>query len=240
VLAYDAAVPVNRSSLSAEAEVTTPDTEPPTSPGNPTFAAITGSTATASWTLAGDNVGVIAYRYSLDNGVNWTPLGNVLTANLTGLTRATQYILLVQARDAAGFWSQSSSGTFTTSSFDTDVLSFAGGNTGDGATYLVQGYQTPNLGSLVPNIVTGGRTISILQAFYDLWYGGSSITLQISGFSGNPGQGWLQSISVPSLGISLTGAGASFGCINSSICSWNWSTASGNFGGSGQLSIVHQ
>lgn len=240
VRAYDLAVPANYSGLSAAFQVTTPDTVAPGMPGAPTFSDITGTTALATWTAASDNVGVTAYRFSTNGGSSWTTLGSGLSTTISGLALSTNYTMLLQAGDAAGYWSSSSSGSFTTSSFHTDVLSFVGGNSGDGATYLVQGYQTPNLGSLVPNTVTGGQTITIFQAFYDLWYGGSSITLQISGFSGNPGQGWLQSISIPSLGISLTGAGASFGCVNSSICGWTWSFASGNFGGSGQMSIVHQ
>lgn len=112
VRSYDAAG--NRSALSNLISVTTIDTVPPLAPGNPTFSSITLNSATATWTTASDNVGVTGYRYSLDNGVSWTPLGNVTTTNLTGLASATSYTMYVQAGDAAGNWGPSGSGSFTT------------------------------------------------------------------------------------------------------------------------------
>jgi len=236
VLAYDG--PNNASGLSSAAGVTTPDTIPPGAPGNPTFSAITGSSATANWTAASDNVGVTGYRYSLNGGASWTTLGNVLTTNLSGLSLATSYTMLVQARDAAGYWGASGSGSFSTSSFGSDNMAFAGGTTGDGATYMLQGYRT-GLGALTPNTTFNGKTITTFTGYTDLTFGGHQASLVISGFSANPGAGWLQSISVPSLGLTLTGASASF-FYGSGTCTWLWPSWSGNFGGSGTLTITHQ
>lgn len=113
VRAYDGAG--NRSSYSNQVSVTTHDTVAPSKPGKPTFSAITLNSATATWTAATDNVGVTGYRYRL-NGSSWKNVGNVLSVNLSGLTQGTNYTMNVQARDAAGNWSSSSSGSFTTSS----------------------------------------------------------------------------------------------------------------------------
>ena len=68
VLAYDGAQ--NRSGFSNQVSVTTPDTCPPSAPGSATFSAITGGTATASWTAASDNVGVTGYRHSMNGGAS--------------------------------------------------------------------------------------------------------------------------------------------------------------------------
>lgn len=114
VRAYDLAVPANRSAFSNAVSVTTLDTVPPVAPGNPSFSAITGNSATATWTAATDNVGVTGYQYSLNSGASWTPLSNVLSTGLAGLSASTPYTMLLQARDAAGNWSSSSSASFTT------------------------------------------------------------------------------------------------------------------------------
>lgn len=114
VRAYDGAG--NRSNLSNQVSVTTPDTEPPSPPGTPTFTGITGSEATASWGAATDNVGVASYQFRL-NGDPWPPGGGggiFLSIGLTGLTASTTYTFEVRARDATGNWGAPSSGQFTT------------------------------------------------------------------------------------------------------------------------------
>jgi YD repeat-containing protein len=90
-----------------------PDTSPPTAPGNPTFTNITMTSATANWTVASDNRGVIGYDYRINSGA-WQTLGNVMTVPLTGLSAATSYTVSVRARDAASNLGPSSSGSFTT------------------------------------------------------------------------------------------------------------------------------
>jgi chitodextrinase len=90
-----------------------PDTTPPTAPGTPTFSSITGTSATASWTAATDNVGVTGYDYRLNSG-SWQSISNVLTLSLAGLTSVASYTFAVRARDAAGNLGPQSSGSFST------------------------------------------------------------------------------------------------------------------------------
>jgi YD repeat-containing protein len=90
----------------------TPDTVAPSAPGAPSFSSVTGSSASASWGAASDNVGVTGYQWRL-NGGSWNSTGSS-PASLTGLSPNTTYTFDVQARDAAGNWSASSSANFTT------------------------------------------------------------------------------------------------------------------------------
>jgi chitodextrinase len=90
-----------------------PDTTPPTAPGTPTFSSITGTSATASWTAATDNVGVAGYDYRLNAGT-WQSISNVLTRNLTSLASAASYTFEVRARDAANNLGPTRSGSFST------------------------------------------------------------------------------------------------------------------------------
>ncbi len=77
------------------------DTTPPGVPGTPSFSNIAGTSVTASWTAASDNVAVTAYRYSINGGSSWTNVGNVLTTSISGLSGYTGYGVQVQAGDAA-------------------------------------------------------------------------------------------------------------------------------------------
>ncbi len=75
----------NSSAASAAAPLTTtnpPDTTAPTAPGTPTFAAITGTSATVNWAASTDNVGVAGYEVFLNGST--TP-----AATTTGATRPT-------------------------------------------------------------------------------------------------------------------------------------------------------
>jgi chitodextrinase len=108
VRARDAA---NNTSGVSSNSFSTVDVTAPSAPGTPTFSSITGTSATANWTAASDNVGVTAYQYSLNGGA-WTAGSSPL--NLTGLTNGVSYSLQVRARDAAGNWGNASSNSFTT------------------------------------------------------------------------------------------------------------------------------
>jgi chitodextrinase len=90
------------------------DISPPSAPGNPTFSAITVTTATVEWTIATDNVGVINYEWSRDGGLSWNWTGLNRIANLTGLSEATLYTVLVRASDVLGNTGPNSSASFTT------------------------------------------------------------------------------------------------------------------------------
>jgi chitodextrinase len=99
---------------SSSGSFTTPDGCAPGAPGTPTFTSVTATSVTASWGAASDTVGVTGYRYTLSNGTTQV-LGNVTSVALTGLICYRNYTFAVQARDAAGNWGPSSSGSFTTS-----------------------------------------------------------------------------------------------------------------------------
>ena len=221
VRAYDLAVPANPSGFSNEISVPTLDTIAPSAPGNPMFSSITGGTASASWGAATDNVGVTGYRYSLNGGASWTDPATS-PVSLTGLTASTNYTMLVQARDAAGNWSVSSSASFLTANTYTDSLQFTVGDNGGG----VAGYWQGAYGALSPsNSLSYGKAINQYTSAVTVtctspvdctvnW----ATYLVVSGFSANPGATWLQSLS----GSGLTGANAASFTYNAGGATWYW------------------
>ncbi|WP_028806199.1 cellulase family glycosylhydrolase [Streptomyces sp. 303MFCol5.2] len=80
------------------------DTQAPTTPGTPTAATVTATSATLSWTAATDNVGVAGYDVVRISGTTETGVAASTTnsATVTGLTANTAYTFAVYARDAAG------------------------------------------------------------------------------------------------------------------------------------------
>lgn len=106
------------------------DTTPPGIP-QPAASLIAAESFTVTWNNPGDNVGVTGYQWRLNGGA-WNQT-TATTQQLTGLTPGTAYTVQVQARDAAGNWSNgfgsvsvttSSSGGgggSSSSSFFTDV-----------------------------------------------------------------------------------------------------------------------
>lgn len=80
----------------------TPDTVPPVMPGTMSINNVTATSMTASWTAGTDDVGIVAYEFSQDNGTTWINVGNVLTKNITSLMPSTLYQLAVRAVDPGG------------------------------------------------------------------------------------------------------------------------------------------
>ncbi|TQJ47120.1 cellulase family glycosylhydrolase [Streptomyces sp. SLBN-115] len=80
------------------------DTQAPTTPGTPTAATVTATSATLSWTAATDNIGVAGYDVVRISGTTETGVAASTTnsATVTGLTANTAYTFAVYARDAAG------------------------------------------------------------------------------------------------------------------------------------------
>lgn len=109
----DYAYDLNGNRTSATKTTPPPDMTPPTAPGTPSFSNITMTSATASWTAATDNKGVVGYDYKVNAGA-WQSLTGVLFVNLTGLSPATSYTVQVRARDAATNLGPTSSNSFTT------------------------------------------------------------------------------------------------------------------------------
>jgi YD repeat-containing protein len=238
VRAYDGAG--NRSGMSNQISVSTPDTIPPGAPGAPTFSAVTGTSATANWTAASDNVQVTGYRYSLNGGASWTNVGLTLTTNLTGLSLGTTYTMYVQAGDGAGNWGPSSSNSFITNAYGTDSMSMYGVETCD-APYYTQcwdGYNNGGWGSLTPTVTFNGRTIYGLWSYVAIATGNTFVVLIVDG-TGNPGVGWLQSLTVDGT-TTLTGASATNFTCSSGQCSWYWTGQFIDFQGSHSISMTHQ
>lgn len=116
VTAKDAAGNESASSNSVTFTTTSgADTEAPTAPTNLTASNIAQTTASLSWTVSTDNVGVTEYElFSSGSSVGTV---TSTSANLTGLTANTSYTYTVRAKDAAGNVSADSNAvTFTTQS----------------------------------------------------------------------------------------------------------------------------
>lgn len=88
--------------FTATYEETAGDIDPPTLAGGITVSALTTTSYTLTWPAGSDNVVVIGYEVSLDGGSTYTPVGNVLTANITGRTPSSTDAVRVRAFDAAG------------------------------------------------------------------------------------------------------------------------------------------
>jgi len=78
------------------------DSTPPTLTGSITVSSLTSTGYTLSWPAGADNVAVTAYERSIDAGVTWVDVGNVLTTAITGRTPETTDAVRVRAKDAAG------------------------------------------------------------------------------------------------------------------------------------------
>jgi chitodextrinase len=209
------------------------DTFDPSAPGGPQFSAVTGTTATATWAAATDNWGVVAYRYTLDSGANWTEVGNVLAANLTGLAYSTLYTMYVQARDAAGHWGVSSpAGQFTTTDgliTDSTTITAGSYSTGDiyqGTGQLFQGlWPSYSMGSASPTTTSNGKTYVAMVDPYQwlidedmlpyLVYTGPS-WIVFGGFTSDPGASLLATVGTTSKAGAPNSYNAAYG-----TASWN-------------------
>ncbi len=104
------AMPIEGSDVSEDNTITNtiggtpPDTEKPVMVPPISVTALTSTSYTMSIPAATDNVGVTAYRYSIDGGLNWTDNGTSRTANISGRTPGSVDPLRWSARDLAGNW----------------------------------------------------------------------------------------------------------------------------------------
>lgn len=112
VVARDAAN--NTSANSNTVSVTTPDTQAPTAPTNLAASAVTQTSMTISWTASTDNVGVTGYDIFEDGIKINTSLVTTTSYDVSGLTTNTSYAFYIQAWDAAGNSSNSSTVNFST------------------------------------------------------------------------------------------------------------------------------
>ena len=86
--------------LSLPAAALAADTKPPSVPKNLRVLATTDTSLKVAWDASTDNVGVVGYRVFRNGTLVASP--TVREATLTGLKCATDYIIMVSARDAAG------------------------------------------------------------------------------------------------------------------------------------------
>jgi titin len=210
-------------------------------PGTPTFSSIGPTSATVTWAAATSAVGVAAYRYSINGGSTWTSTGTALSVTLTGLSLGTAYTVWVEAETSSGAWGASSTASFTTAAYYTDLFSMTAGSQtieGTGKPPVIEdincGYNPPSLGSISPTTTTNGLTLS---TFYqqELYSAKTYNTvLEVTGFTSDPGSGWLSSIG---FGTALSGASATYS-YSGGQAGWLWTTSGAC--GSGTLTLVHK
>lgn len=90
------------------------DMTPPSGVGTVTVGSITGTTATASWSVATDNDAVAGYEVFINNVYRATTTATSYA--ITGLSPGTAYTVKVHAKDRAGNVGTDSSTPFTTTS----------------------------------------------------------------------------------------------------------------------------
>lgn len=77
------------------------DTTAPVMPGTMSISNVTATSMLAQWTAGTDNIGVVSYEFSQDDGTTWINVGNTLSRQLNGLTASALYKLRVRALDPA-------------------------------------------------------------------------------------------------------------------------------------------
>jgi len=98
------------------------DTQPPSTPGQPSCSNVTENSLTLTWGASSDNTAVVGYDIFHDGTLIDTSPGTGTTRNLTGLQANFTYRLSVFARDAAGNVSDSSAlATCKTNAIDDPV-----------------------------------------------------------------------------------------------------------------------
>ena len=173
VRAVDAAT--NASDPSNEAIATVPDSQRPAAPGNVTATPMSPTQVDLTWQAATDNVGVTGYRVLRGSNPVAT-LGAVTSWSDTGLAPNTGYSYQVQARDAAGNWSDLStpaatattpaaSATFTFAPVADAKVSSSAATTNYATTNLrADGGTNPAVESVLRFTVTGAPAGSVRTA----------------------------------------------------------------------------
>ncbi len=134
----------------------TPDTQPPTTPGNFRVTGVTTSSVSLAWNASTDDVGVTGYQVLRGTTVVGNPTG--LTFTDTGLTAGTAYSYTVRALDASGKQSTASSpvtGTTTSVVGDYEI----GSSTGTAVT-VVRGSTATTTINIVRNSFTSAIAFS--------------------------------------------------------------------------------
>ncbi len=120
--------------------------------------------------------------------------------------------------------------------FYTDVITLTEGTFGNRQS---QGYGffLPQFGSVSPTTTSTGVTYREIEDLVSLGQPRSA-NFTIQGLTGDPGSGWLQSLTC--LGVEKTGASATYG-YGSGLADWIWSNYFGfSASGTTQCTIVHE
>jgi chitodextrinase len=179
VFATDAAGNVSAASNTATAVTSTPDTTPPSVPGNLTATAVSSSQINLSWTASTDNVGVTGYLIERCTGSGCTNFAQITTTTATSysniaLTTATSYNYRVRATDAAS----NLSGYSNTASASTLATAAIG--------FVQQAYATPH-----PSAATITVAFAAAQSAGDLnvviigWHDSTSTVQAVTDTKGN-------------------------------------------------------
>ncbi len=157
----------------------------PSAPPPPEFSEISNTSVTVTFRPA---AGITtSYQYNV-SGTGWKDNGTIGFVILTGLTQGTSYSVQVRAVNLGGAGPASLSSSFKTPATDTPTMNVAE-PTISGFTYI--GFENGAFGSMTPTTTSNGYTY---VAFYDRYSlaGQYAVTeIAISGFTSDPGQGWL-------------------------------------------------
>jgi hypothetical protein len=131
----------------------TADTTAPSMPGTMSISNVTATSMLAQWSAGTDNIGVVSYEFSQDDGATWIDVGNVLSKQLNGLTASTLYKLRVRALDPA------SNRSNELSAQDTTLPASSGGPT--------PGNRTVTLALFTPSDAPAANLSSLRWAWFD-------------------------------------------------------------------------
>lgn len=96
---------------------------------------------------------------------------------------------------------------------------------------IADGYYSGIMGTYSPTTLTGGRTVFGVYDVNAFVCGTNAAVLIVSGFSSDPGKGWLTSISCN--GVSNSGSSATYS-YSGGMGFWHWTT---KFGFAGNTSV---
>lgn len=193
----------------SSAPLTTIDVTPPGAP-SVSVSNIGETSATLSWGVAPDNVGIQRYEYRLDSG-SWVNAGTAQSASLSGLVPDTSYAAQVRGIDAAQLVGAAGSTTFLTtdvtppttpsslslSAVSETVVSLTWGPASDNKAVTSYDYHvTGPFGAVIHNWTNAGNGSSVQVGGLQ---GRTAYTVQLRARDrvGNAGPAVAQSITMP-------------------------------------------
>jgi len=145
--------------------LTTVKGEKPSAPTSVTNSAITGTSATVSWSSPSSSGGskILSYDWSTDQS-NWTNTGLTTSASVTGLSRGTEYTVYIRARNHFFTGTSYGSTTFTTTAAViptvTDVTASSITSSGATISWTSTNQSSYSLSGVGPSALTGTTATS--------------------------------------------------------------------------------